>query len=114
MTAARQDAQERAQGGSAQHGRHDAAQVVAARHEPADAPHGDVAIVLVLEVAQDLGDAEHADRDGDEIEPVGELELAEREPLGARVDVGADQPEKQPEHDHRERLEDGAVGERDR
>ena len=28
-------------------------------------------VVLVLEVAQDLGDAEDADRDGDEVQPVG-------------------------------------------
>ena len=66
----------RSRGRCRAHGRRDAAQVLAARHQAADLPHRHVAVVLVLEIAQDLGDAEHADRERDEIEPVGELELA--------------------------------------
>ena len=72
VAAARQDAEQGAEDGAAHHRRRDAAQVLAARHQAADLPHRHVAVVLVLEIAQDLGDAEHADRERDEIEPVGE------------------------------------------
>ena len=71
-------------------------------------------VVLVLEIAQDLGDAEDADRDGDEVQPVGIFADAEREARRAGVDVGADEAEQQAEHDHGQRLDDRAVGQRDR
>ena len=112
MATARQNAEQGAEDGAAHDRRRDAAQVIPARHQTADLPHRHVAVVLVLEIAQDLGDAEHADRDRDEIEPIGEFELAKREPRRARVNVGADQPQEEPEHDHRERLHHRAVGER--
>ena len=114
VAAARQDAEQGAKRGAAQYRRCDAAQILPARHEAAEVADRHVTLVLLLEIAQDLGDAEHADGDGDEVDAVGELEPAEREPLLAGVDVGADQPEQQPEHDHGERLEDRAVRERDR
>ena len=85
-----------------------------ARQEPAEVADRHVPLVLLLEIAQYLGDAEHADGDRDEVDAVGELELAQREALLAGVDVGADQPKEEPEHDHGKRLEDRAVRERDR
>ncbi len=89
-------------------------EVVAGRQQPADLPDQHRALVLVLEIAQDLGDAEHADRDGDEVQPVGIFADAEREARRAGVDVGADEAEQQAEHDHRQRLDDRAVRQRDR
>ncbi len=95
-------------------GRGDAAELLAGQPEVGDALDHDLALRLVLEVAQDLGDAEDADRDRDEVDAGVELEEAEGEARRAGVDVLADHAEQQAEHDHGERLQDRAVRQRDR
>ena len=70
--------------------------------------------LLVLEVAQDLRDAEDAHRDRDEIDSGVELAEAEGEARRAGIEILPDHPEQKPEHDHRQRLQDRAVRERDR
>ena len=114
VAAAGQHAEDRAERGAAQHRRGDAAELLAGQPEVRDALDHHVAGRLVLEVAQDLGDAEDADRDRDEVDAGVELEEAEGEARRAGVDVLADHAEQQAEHDHRQRLEDRAVRERDR
>ena len=69
---------------------------------------------LVLEVADDLAQSEHAHRDDDEIDSVCQFRKVEAETRDARADVGSDQSEQQPEHDHAERVEQRAVREHDR
>ena len=69
---------------------------------------------LALEVAQDFGDAEDADRDRDEVQPIGIFADAEGEARRAGIDVGADEAEQQAERHHGQRLDDRAVRKRDR
>ena len=70
--------------------------------------------MLVLQVAQDLAEAEDAHAERHEVEAVGHLRHVEGEALGAGLDVGADQPEQQAQHDHGEGLEQRAAGQRHR
>ena len=114
VAAARQHPESRAERGAAQHGGGDAAELLAGQPEVRDALDHDVAGRLVLEVLEDLGDAEDADGHRDEVDAGVELEEAEGEARGAGVDVLADHAEQQPEHDHGQRLEDRAVRQRDR
>ena len=53
--------------------------------------------VALLEVVEDLADAEQAHRDDDEVEAVGELQAVEGEPAGAGELVAADGGQQQPE-----------------
>ena len=84
------------------------------QHQAADVPDHDGAGVLVLQVAQDLAEAEDAHAERHEVEPVGHFRHVEGEALGAGLDVAADQAEQQAEHDHGEGLEQRAAGERHR
>ena len=69
MPAAGQHAEHRSERGAAQHRRDDAPEILAREPELADrASTITVAGLLVLEVAQDFRDAEHAHRDRDEID----------------------------------------------
>ncbi len=70
--------------------------------------------VLVLQVADDLAEAEHAHGDDDEADAVGQLRHIEREALGAGVHVGADQAQEEAEHDHADRVEQRALRQHDR
>ena len=56
--------------------------------------------LLLLEVADDLAEAEHAHRDRHEADAVGQLGDAEAVARDARVDVGADDAAQQPDEDH--------------
>ena len=114
MPAARQDAEERAERRSAQHRRGDAAKILAREPEPTDGGRQHRAGLLVLQVAEDLRDAEDADCDGDEIDAGVELAEAEGEARRAGIEILPDHPEQQAEHDHRQRLQNRAVRQRDR
>jgi hypothetical protein len=74
------------------------------RHQALHLVGEDAALLRVAEVGDDLADREHADRDDDEADAVGQLGDAEREALHAGVDVGADDAEQQPHRHHGERL----------
>ncbi len=71
-------------------------------------------VALVLEIGDDLAEAEHAHGDDDEADAVGELRQAERVARDAGVDVGADQPEQEPDHDHGAGVQERAAGQHDR
>jgi hypothetical protein len=88
--------------------------ILAGRHQAGDLGDGQFAPAFVLQVGDDVADAEHAHGDDDEVDAVGQLHHAERVALRAGVDVGADQPEQQAQDDHAQRVKDGAVGEDDR
>ena len=85
-----------------------------ARPQVGDLLGEDLALVLQLEVADDLGGAEHAHGDDDEADAVGELRDVEGEAQHARIDVGADDAEQQPQHHHGDRLDERAVREHGR
>src|SRR5690606_12439296 len=61
----------------------------------------------------ELGNAEDADGDVNVVDAIEEVELAEGEARRSRIHVGADETEKQAEDDHRQRLDDRAMRERD-
>ena len=64
-----------------------------------------VARLGVLQVAQDLGDAEHAHREDREVHAVGKFRDAQRQALLAGLEVGAHRRrKKQAEHDHDQRF----------
>ena len=87
---------------------------VFAQPQAADALDHHAAGVLVLEVADDLAQSEHAHAQRHEVEPVGDLRQVEGEARRAGLDVGADQAQQQAQHDHGERLEQRARGQRHR
>ena len=70
-------------------------------------------VVALLEVADDLGDAEQADGQGHEVQAAVELADPEREPWDGGELVLADGAEQQPEHDHGERLDRRPAGQGD-
>ena len=70
--------------------------------------------MLVLQVAQDLAQAEHAHAERHEVQPVGHLRHVEGEALGAGLDITADQTEQQTQDDHGEGLEQRTAGQRHR
>ena len=77
-------------------------------------PLHDVARLRVLQIAQDLGDAEHAHRQHREVDPVGQVLQPEREALLAGLEIGADRREQQAHHHHDDGLEHRAAREHDR
>jgi hypothetical protein len=68
----------------------------------------------ILEIAQHLGEAEHAHRQHGEVDAVGERREAEGHALLAGLEVGADGREQQAQHDHAEGLQDRAARQHDR
>ena len=62
------------------------------------------------QVADDLAVAENAHRDHDKADAVGQLGEVKAEARHARIDIGADQPQQQAEHDHRDGLEQRTRG----
>ena len=100
----------RAEKGAADHRAPRLVEVLHARPQVAEARHDGAALrVRLLEIADDLDHAEHADHHGKEIEPVPKHRDAERVARGAAVDVGADEAEQEPDHDHGDRLDHRAV-----
>ncbi len=104
--AAGQNAQRRADRGAAQNRADHALEVVARRHQVGDLGHQHFARALVFEVAQDFGDAEDADRQGDEVQAVRIFPDPQGEAWRAGVDVGADEAEQEAERHHRQGLDD--------
>ncbi len=96
-----------------QHRRHHPAKLLPCRPERAQLGPDDRPVLIAFEVLQDLGDAEHADGKGHEVQPVGIVGDAEGEARGAGVDVGADEAKQQPQHDHGQRLQDRTMRKRD-
>ena len=68
----------------------------------------------MLQVGDDLADAEQSHGDDHEADAVRELGHAEGEAGRAGVDVGADHAEQQAEDDHPEGVQDRAVRQHDR
>ncbi len=58
-----------------------------------------------VHAAQEVGDAEHAERQRHQFHPVGQLGQAECEALRAAVDVGPDDADQQADHRHRNALQ---------
>ena len=104
----------RAHRGAAQHRRQAGDQVLAARQQTRDLPRYARRLRLMLDVVHDLGEAEDAHGDRHEAEPVEQDVDPHGEAIGTALDVGADQPEQNAEHDHRDRLEHRAVRQHDR
>ena len=73
--------------------------VLAVGQQAADGGMHDVAGLRRLEVAQDLGEAEHAHGDDRDIEAVGDLVPAEGQALLAALQVGADRGEQDADQD---------------
>src|SRR5688572_26451864 len=71
----REHTQGGAEAGAAQHGRGDPAEVLLAEPQVLDLLHHDRPPRLALEIAEDLGDAEQADGQRDEVEALIELAL---------------------------------------
>ena len=89
--AAGQDAEERAERGAAQDRRDHALEVLARRHQAGrSSSTTSERVASFSQVGDDLAEPEHAHRDDDEVDAVGQLRQAEREARDARVDVGAD------------------------
>ena len=62
----------------------------------------------LIDAVHELGNPEQAQRKGDDFDAIVELGESEGEPGGAGFDVGADDPDQQPEHRHRDALERGS------
>jgi hypothetical protein len=112
--AARQNSEHGAKCGAAQDGRNDRLQIVLAGEQVGDLPDHDVTLGLVFEVAKNLGYAEDTHCDGDEIQTIGKFQAAQSKARRAGIDIGADQPQKQAQHDHGDGLKDRAMGKSDR
>src|SRR6185503_14874767 len=90
-----EDAERRAERGAAQDRLPHAPPVFPGRPEAAYLAGEDLAMLLLLEVADDLGDAEHAHRDRDEADAVGKLRDAERKAQHTGVHIRAYETEQQ-------------------
>ena len=110
VPAAGEDAEQRTHGGAAQDRHPDAPEVVLGEPEPLHLLGHEDGVVALLEVADDLGDAEQADGQGHEVQAAVELADPEREPGNGGELVLADGAEQQPEHDHGERLDRRPAG----
>jgi hypothetical protein len=110
----RQHAERGAERRAAQRRRRRPPQVVAPQHQPLDALDERAALPLVFQVAQNLADAEQAHRHGNELEALRQLEQAKGVALRPALHVLADGAQRDAEHQHPERLHDGALRQRDR
>ncbi len=70
--------------------------------------------MLVLEIAHDLAQAEHAHGERDELDAVGQFDDVEGEARRAGIDVLPGEPEQDAEHHHGQRLHHRAGGQRHR
>ncbi len=90
-------------------------EVLARRPQPGDLLRNEGArLRRPRQVGNDLADAEHADRQGRDVDTVGQLGDAEREAGPAGIAVGADEAHQQAEDDHGDRLDHRAMGEHHR
>ncbi len=80
-------------------GFHDARQSAAVGHSPRMRSATSVLRASVLDVGEDLGDAEEPDHDGEELDPRGQVHRPEREAVAAVDDVDADRRGEEPERD---------------
>ena len=112
-SAARQHAEQRTERGAAQDGRDGSADLLARRPQASRLLMAPVRFQVLLEIDDDLGDAEQAHGDRREVDAVAEFRNVEGEALGAGVDVGADQAEQQAEEHHGDRLGHRAAGQHD-
>src|SRR5205823_9312728 len=92
-------AERRAERRAAQHRTPGILEVLLRRPEVRHLAREDLAVLLHLQVGDDLRRAEHAHRDDDEADAVGKLRYPKGEAQHARVDVGSYEAEEQaPEH----------------
>ena len=89
-------------------------EVFLARKKTADGLAHHVPVLGMIEIAQDLGDAEDAHGQHREVDAVGQERQAEGHALLAGLKIGADRREQNAEKDHRHGFQDRAVGEHDR
>ena len=103
--AAGQDAKQRAERGSACDRPNALPEFGERGQNAADATDHDLLVLRTLfEIVDDLGDSKHAHGEGGETDAFGKRRDLKGEPLLSRIDVGADQPEQQAEHHHRNGL----------
>jgi hypothetical protein len=111
---ARQNTERRTDAGAPQDRQSRLLHVVPVWKEPPDGLSDHVAALRVLEVAQDLGDAEETHGKHGEVDSVRQELHAHRHALLARLEVGADRREQDPEDDHGDRLQDRPARKDDR
>jgi hypothetical protein len=104
-----QHTQQRAQRGAAQHRREGILEVLLGRPQAVHVLGEDLAVLgRAAQVGGDLGEAEDAHRDRDEVDAVGQLGNVEAVTRHAGDDVGVDLTEQQAEDDHAQRLDQRA------
>ena len=82
-----------------------ALEVFLGRHQALDLLHHHRARGLVLEIANDLAEAEHAHRDDDEADAVGELRQIERKARAPEFTSVPRRSQQQAEHDHADGMQ---------
>ncbi len=112
--AARQDAEHRTKPGAAQYGAPGVVEILLARPEVLQ-PGAELRARkdALLQIADDLDDAEHADHQRHEVDAVPQLRDAEGVAREPAVDVGADETQQQANQHHAHRLDHRAVREHD-
>nr|GAJ37124.1 hypothetical 31.6 kDa protein in TAR-I ttuC' 3'region [Bradyrhizobium sp. DOA9] len=102
--------------GAAQDRRRRIGQILPGRHQAGDLLLNEIAVHLgaMVEIANDLGKAEHAHRHRRKAEAVGKLRNVEGHARGAGLDVRTDHRKQQAEHDHRNRLQHRPLGQHHR
>ena len=88
--------------------------VILVRQEAADGLAHYVRCLGMIEIAQDLGDAEDAHGQHCKVDPVGQEGQPEGHPLLARLQIGAYRREQNADEDHRHGFQDRAMGEHHR
>ena len=104
-----QHAEERSDPRAAQDGKERGLEVFPRRQQARHLRGEFAPLFRAAEIADDLGNGEHADGDHDEADAVGQFGEAEAETLHARIDVGADEAEHQTQHHHRQRFHNVAL-----
>ena len=103
--APRQDAEQRADSGAAQHCLPRRGKIRARRHQARDPRHDDFAFCAPLQIGDDLRETEQAHGDDHESDAVGELRQTEGKTEQAGIRVRADEAEQQAEDDHGDGLD---------